>query len=696
MPNPVIPFYKKIPSLKLLLPLIVGILCQYYFNIEIVSIIILAGVSIALLLFYRFLPTAKKFVWGWISGVAVSLLFIALGCWLCYANNIEHRKEWIGNYYKEGTPVLVTIQEPLTERAKSYKTLASADAVWLNGKWQVVKGDMLLYFKKDETKPDLHYGSQIIVGKGLVRIQNAGNPGGFDYARFCSFQDIYYQSFLKDEDFRVLPSENKNFFQELLVNAQIKTLSILKKYIPGSTESGVAEALLIGYRNDLDRDLVQSYSNTGVVHIIAISGLHIAMIYGLMIWLLFPFAGKRWIKVIRPLLILSVIWGFTFLAGAVPSILRSAVMFSFIILGECLGKRTDIYNSLSASALLILLFNPFSLWDAGFQLSYAAVLSIVVFHKHIVKWVHFENKLLKELWSLNAVTLSAQILTLPLVLYYFHQFPTYFLIANLFAVTFSGWVLYAEILLLIVSSIPYVALYVGKLIAWSIGFMNDFIVRVDNLPSSVWGGIQISIIQAILLYLTIAFFAAWLINKYIKGFIIGLISFTLFIAFRSIDLIQKNEQQKLVVYNVPQHAAIDIIDGRHYCFLGDDTLRQDGFLRSFHLKPARVLNRVSETDSLENILIQNNIITSSCKRIIIIDKPINPVNIDKKIKVDAIILTKNPKVYLSQLSQVFDCQQYISDGSNPDWKIRFWKKDADSLHLRLHSTAQQGAFVMDL
>jgi competence protein ComEC len=204
------------------------------------------------------------------------------------------------------------------------------------------------------------------------------------------------------------------------------------------TETGVAEALLIGYRDDLDKDLVRAYSNTGVVHIIAISGLHLGMIYGLMLLLLKPFRKYKWMRWAKPLLILLVLWGFSLLAGAAASILRSVVMFSFIVIGESLGRKTNIYNTLAASAFCLLVYNPYFFWDVGFQLSYTAVLSIVLFMKPVYQWLYFKNKLLNAIWQLNAITLAAQVLTLPVILYYFHQFPNLFLFTNFVAVPLIG------------------------------------------------------------------------------------------------------------------------------------------------------------------------------------------------------------------------------------------------------------------
>jgi len=688
------PFYKQVPVLRLIIPLIAGILLQYHFQLPLTLFIYTAAISFLLFIVYEVLSKSKKFKYNKITGIAVLLLFIAVGGSISFIKNIENNKQWIGNIYQANTPVLLSLKEPIVEKPKSYKALAEAHSIFINNKWQPVVGDVLLYFKKDSTKPNLQYGSQIIVVKSLIPIINAGNPGGFNYARYCSFQNIHYQAFLNDDDFSILSSINKNWFDNLIIQARTKVLTILKSYIKEGNELSIAEALLIGYRDNLDRDLVQSYSNTGVVHIIAISGLHLGMIYGLLIVLFRPFAKYRWNKIVKPIVILIVLWGFSFIAGAAPSILRSAVMFSFIVLSESFSRKTNIYNSLAASAFLLLLINPFNLWDVGFQLSYSAVLSIVVFQKKINNWFYFKNKILRAVWSLSAVTLSAQILTLPIVLYHFHQFPTLFLFTNLFAVPFSGFILYSELLLLLVSSIDYINIYLGKIIGWSIELMNNYILYADSFSFSVWQSIQISIVQAIILYVAIIGFWYWIINKKTKTFLFAFSCLSIFFILRSVHFLQTNQQQKIVVYNVPNHTAIDLIEGRKYQFIGDSILIEDGFLRNFHLKPSRILHRMLPTNSLQSFSINKNLISCNEKNILIVDDAFEVPTLPQKIKLDAIILTKNPKIYINKLSNIFDCKYYVFDSSNPFWKVGYWKKDADSLHLQYHSTATDGAFEM--
>jgi competence protein ComEC len=169
-------------------------------------------------------------------------------------------------------------------------------------------------------------------------------------------------------------------------------ISTLKKYIPGDKESGLAEALLIGYKDDLDKNLVQSYSNTGVVHIIAISGLHLGIIYWLLLAVTKPLKQNKKLVWLRLLLTISALWAFTLLAGAQPSVLRSAIMFTIIAIGQLAARKGSIYNTMALSAFVLLCINPFWLWDVGFQLSYTAVLSIVVFFRPVYNWFYLPIK----------------------------------------------------------------------------------------------------------------------------------------------------------------------------------------------------------------------------------------------------------------------------------------------------------------
>lgn len=688
-------FWKKIPFIKLLLALVAGIVLQWHYQLNAATWWVILVLTLLIVLFFFLLPFFKRYRFGFVNGVFISLLSFSLGALLAASRDVRNDKQWLGNFYQPSHALIVTLDEPPVEKTKSVKANATVNYLMQEGMPNAVKGKIILYFKKDSLL-NLNYGSQIVLKKPLQEIKNSGNPGGFDYKRYCLFQQITHQVYLKPGDFEVLEGKKQAAFKKFIYAAREWVLNILRTNIKGDRELGLAEALLIGYKDDLEQSLVQSYTNTGVIHIIAISGLHLGLIYWLLSLLCKPLKKRRGLRWLSPVLIITGLWLFSLLAGAQPSILRSAVMFTCIVLGESLSRRTSIYNTMAVSAFILLCINPYWLWDVGFQLSYAAVLSIIIFMRPIYNWFYIKNKALDFIWKLNAVTLAAQILTVPLSIYHFHQFPNLFFLTNFVAVPLSSIILLGEILLCVISFIPVLATLIGKAITWLIWLMNSYIERVEMIKFSLWDGLQISIMQAVLLILFSIGISRWLMEKSSASLKLGLLSMLGFIGLRSYSFIESNQQQKIVVYNVPQKTAIDFMNGRNYSFAGDSALLADDFARNFHLKPARILFRIKETDTLSNLHTTNNYIDYIGKRILLLDSAMAFTHQETKPTIDLLVISKSPKIYMKKLAAALHIKQVVFDGSVPAWKATYWKKDCDSLKIPWHDVTMKGAFVMEM
>ncbi|HEY0040374.1 MAG TPA: ComEC/Rec2 family competence protein, partial [Flavisolibacter sp.] len=509
--------WHKAPFLRLFLALAAGIVLQWYVKLSLS--VLLASFAMALLFVsvYSIAGIKQKFRLGVINGIVVYSVFVAVGALLVWTNDIRSKKAWLGHYYKDGTFVTVTLDEPLVEKTNSYKALAHVASINDTGSAQTVEGCIILYFKKDSLLPPMGYGSQLVFSRPLQEIKNGGNPGSFDYKTYCLFQGITHQVYLTKDDFVVLPTTETNAFDLFIEQSRKWVVATIRNYIPGEKEQGLAEALLIGYKDDLDKNLVQAYSNTGVVHIIAISGLHLGLIYWLLLGLTKPLKGNKKLIWLRLVLIIGSLWLFTILAGAQPSVLRSAIMFSIIALGEVLLRRTNIFNTLAFSALILLCLNPFWLWDVGFQLSYSAVLSIVLFFQPVYNWYCPQNKALDFLWKMTSVTIAAQILTLPISIYHFHQMPLLFLFTNFIAVPLSSLILIGEIMLCALFFIPPVASLVGGVLHQLIYWMISYVEQLDSLPFAVWNFLSITIFQTILLLVFAIAICYWLMEKQ-RGF----------------------------------------------------------------------------------------------------------------------------------------------------------------------------------
>jgi competence protein ComEC len=695
MPAYGVHFWKKTPFIRLLIAMIAGILVQWQFQLNIKVWWLTLIVCITSVVIFFFIPFFNRYKFAFLNGIAACILFFSVGSLLVWYKDIRHNDQWLGNFYKEKDALVVTLNEPPVEKTKSIKAEASVSYLIKDEKPMPVKAKIILYFKKDSLLPQLAYGSQIIFKKTLQEIKNSGNPGGFDYKRYSLFHGITHQVYLKPDEFLVLKEKKEKWLDKFLYNTREKVLTILRSNIKGDKELGLAEALLIGYKDDLDQALVQSYTNTGVVHIIAISGMHLALIYWILTLVCRPLKKIKHSRWFTAIIILTGLWIFSMVTGAQASIIRSAVMFTCIVIGQNFSRKTSIYNTLAVSAFILLCYNPFWLWDVGFQLSYAAVLSIVIFLKPIYNWFYFQNKLVDAIWKLNAVSIAAQILTVPLSIYHFHQFPNYFLLTNFVTVPLSSLIVLGEILLCVVSFIPAIAILVGKLLSLFIWLMNSYIERIESMPFSLWDDLQISIGQAILLIAFTTGISYWLIERSKTGLKIGLIALSGFIAWRSYSFIQTERQQKIIVYNVPQRRAIDFVNGRNYLFVGDSDLVADDFIRNFHLKPARTLYRITPSSSLKNLYVYENYIHYNSKHILLLDKPVLFTQQSNKPTIDLLVISKNPKIYMNQLVTALDIRQVVFDGSVPAWKMNYWKKDCDSLHIPYHDVNEKGAFVMN-
>jgi competence protein ComEC len=693
-----IPIWKKAPFIRLLLPLVIGILLQWYVKIPVVTGILGAVCfSTAYSLFLLF-PIAIQFKLQSLQAIILNLLIVSVGLLVTWQKDVQHSNSWFGQYYQYNDYLLVRINEPLIEKSKSYKADGYVEAVF-HGE-QVIKseGKVLLYFAKDSLQPVLKYGDKILLNKNLQRIKNSGNPGAFNYQQYAAFQSTFHNVYLQPKDWVLLTDKNINWFRQFLFTSRAAILAVLQKNIPqGKDELGIAEALLIGYTNDLDKDLVQAYSNTGVVHIIAISGMHLALIYGLLVWVFakIPFINKS--KITQVVLILVCLWLFALLTGAAASVLRSAVMFTFIAVGKNLSKQSSIYNSLAGSAFVMLCYNPYFLWDVGFQLSYLAVVGIIIFQKSIYNWFYIKNKLLNEIWKLMAISLAAQVLTFPVCIYYFHQFPNLFLITNIVAVPLSGIILFAEIGLVAFSWISFMGIYIGKIVGWMVLLMNIIVLRVSQVSFAVWDNIPSTVATTWLLYAVVTGIGMWLINKNKSAFRLAIICLFAFVLLQAHANWQIKKQQKIIVYNVPQHQAIDFITGNNYHFLGDSILLQEGVLQNFHLKPARIALQLKvRSDLMHTVFQQQQFYQFANKKILVIDKQIDFEPVQQKIAVDLIIISKNPKLSIAQIASVFNCDQYIFDASNSLWKIAQWQKDCKALHLNYYSIPAEGAYICEI
>lgn len=689
-------FWKQIPFLRILLPFCLGIISGFYFSFPyLVLTVPIIGVPVVFIV-YNFLSRHRQYRLRYLPGTLVLFVFYCFGILSVTVENARNSPNWFGHNTGHTSSYLAVLEEPLVNKPRSYKAVSRISNTVHASKNIQTSGKLIIYFKKMQGVPLPGYGSQIAFLKNPEPVQRSGNPYAFDYARYCLFQGITHKVYLEEKDVYILPQKKENDVKRFIYNSKQHVLDIIRKFVPGKPEAGIAEALLIGYKDDLDKSLVTSYSNTGVVHIIAISGLHLGIIYWLLGLLLNPLKFSRRTKWLRPLLIMSSLWIFTLLAGAQPSILRSAVMFSCIVIGESLSRKTSIYNTMAVSAFILLCINPFWLWDAGFQLSYAAVLSIIIFMKPINNLYYSSNKLLDLCWKMNAVTISAQLLTIPICIYHFHQFPNLFLLTNFVAVPLSSLILLGEIGLCIVSGLPAIAFPLGEIISWLIRIMNDFIQRTEAIPFSSWKNLHISLEQTILLYLFISFSAASIMKKFTTGIYLAITALFFFAFIRHVSFKNAYAQRRIIIYNVPGKTAIDFINGRSCHFTGDPSVLADLASRSFHIDPARTAYRTIQKSSLNNLSHKNEAFDFNGYKMLLVSRPFQLDSAEKKQQIDLMIISGNPFYSLSEVKQCIDIKLIVFCGPASRKLRDGLKKECNVDGIPYHDVQEKGAFVKNL
>ena len=693
-----IPIWKQAPFIRIIIPLIIGICIQWYLPFSIVIIIALLTISFAGFYLFYLLPIQLRYKFQFVQSSLLYFLVVALAMLLTWNNDYKNNHYWYGKNYNKGDFLLARIDEPLSEKLHSFKAIVFVKAIVNDKKIIPAKGKLLVFFKKNKSQPNLHYGDLILINKIPEAIKNSGNPGAFDNKRYQHFQQIYDQVFLTDSEYVSLNQHSFNHLNKFIYSLQTFTIEGLRKYIKNDDETlGIAEALLIGYKNDLDKDLVQAYSNTGVVHIIAISGLHLGLIYMVLLWLFDRIPFIKRFKIFKSISIISCLWIFSLLTGASASVLRSAVMFTCIIIGKTIKRQSSIYNSLAASAFILLCYNPYFLWDVGFQLSYLAIIGIISLQKPIHQLLYFETYLLKKIWEMSSITIAAQIITFPICLYYFHQFPNVFLISNLIAVPLSTVILFSEIILICFSWIPFLGIYLGKFIEVSIWLMNYLIICFNKIPFAICKNIYANLFSTYVLYALVICILCWLIlenKKFIKYAFVFSILFTSIHAIASIHLTQ---QKKIIVYNAPRKQAIDLAYKNEYYFCGDSDLNNPISTKNILLQPSRSYFQLSQPVNDLPALTQNQYLWQFYgKRFFILDTNLVFPSLTTKLQVDFLIVSKNPKMKIIDAAQFMDTKLVIFEASNSLWKIEKWKKECDALNLPYYSIPEKGAFVFNI
>jgi competence protein ComEC len=439
-------------------------------------------------------------------------------------------------------------------------------------------------------------------------------------------------------------------------------------------------ALLFGEKTELSKEISTNYTQAGIIHILAISGLHIALIYGIVLWLTKPLLRFKKGKLYIFLISICILWFYAILAGFSASIVRAAVMFSVVTFAKMINRQSNIYNSLAVSALLLLVFNPNYLFDVGFQLSFAAVLSIVIFQPLVRKYSYSKHLIILKIKELLLISLVAQVGVLPLILYYFGQFPLLFLLANLITIPLSSLILILGLALIPFNILlPKVAVYLSVLVNFLIELMNAFTAWIVKFDVFIIKNIAFHEVLVLLLYLligTIVYFVYFPKSKNFKAILVSIIIFQL-----GYFLLNSNEQNnnEFGVFNSMKNTLFVETKNNESVFYTDDLANSkssiEAYTRGKFVKKYRI-------EPIKNVYSFN-------KKILCIDSL--GVYTTKQ-KPEIVLLIQSPKINLNRLISTIKPEQIIADGSNYKSYIQLWKATCEQEKIPFHATAEKGFY----
>jgi len=416
-------------------------------------------------------------------------------------------------------------------------------------------------------------------------IENDGNPFEFDYQRYLNNKNIGYRIFLKAPFYCILKSQLKmNLFQSAKY-FRAKLIAVLARSGMAVQHVPLVSSIAFGAREEVDRETIQKFTNTGVIHVLAVSGMNVGLVFLILDFLFRFLRSGGFGNLIYTAIVLLGIWAYALITGMSASILRAALMFSFIILGRALQRNSDIFNTMAASAFVLIAWEPSLLYDIGFQLSYAAVLSIVLIQPIIYKKCYFKSWLLDKMWLMMSVTFAAQVGTLPFTLQYFHQFPVYFWLANLAVIPLVTMILYLSFVVIFFSFLSdFVASLFAFLLDWSVRLVILSVNLVDNLPHSVIKGLNPTLLQIIVLFL-----AAIMLHRYsrsgkfvpLAGTLVATLIFTFLLVIANYRMVIRKE---IVFFNIPGARVVALTSGKQSLVCYDQGVKQPERL-NYYLNP---------------------------------------------------------------------------------------------------------------
>ena len=547
-----------------------------------------------------------------------------------------------------------------------------------------VSGKLLLNVQKDSLKNSITVDDILLTKASIQNVNSSLNPYQFDYKAYLENRYVYHQIVTSRPYLMTVDITDHTFFGyadtfRRRINKQLKASNFK------GDELAIINALLLGQRQDISPKIFNSYSQSGAIHILAVSGLHIGLILLILQRIFKPIEYIKHGRFIKTSIIVLLLWSFAIIAGLSPSVTRAVTMFSIVAIGMNLKRPTNIYNTLAISLFFLLLFKPLFLFEVGFQMSYLAVISIVTIQPILEKFWKPKNKILKFYWQVFNVTVTAQFGVVPISLLYFHQFPSLFFVTNLAIIPVLGVILGFGILVIFLALLKILPQWLATAYADIIHLMNQLVAWVSHQEQFVFKDIPFSIWEVLASYILIIAFVMILKKQTFSSVRFTLISVIL---FQLVLLFEKHQNQtdELVIFQKSRFSIIG--EKQNHILKISHNLDSNSVLKENTIKNYKIGNYIKNitTDSILSVYQMNN------KTLLVIDSfGIYQVT---HFKPDYILLRNSPKINLERLIDSLQPELIIADGSNYKSYLARWKATCIKRKRPFHQTNEKGAFII--
>ncbi|MBK7441034.1 MAG: ComEC family competence protein [Bacteroidetes bacterium] len=704
-------YWNYIPLFRYLIPFIAGIIIclNFHFSQQWLNYLFYA-----LVLAYAFLQlynkTASKFNLQPFYGVLLHTILFIAGIVLVIHETPIYKSNYFMQSADSSSVFLCRITKPPELTDKNIRLYVNVEQQITSNKQIKTVGKSILYIVIDSTqKYSFVYGDLLLLKNVFTTPTPPKNPHAFNYVTYLQNQKIYHTAFVKSHEYLTTGANKSKPVWNFIFNTKANFIRSLEANLHDKNALAVAETLIIGQKSVLDEEVRQAYANTGTMHILAVSGLHVGILFIILEVLFKPFGffqkKKSNAALIKTILILIIIWIYTCLSGLSASVNRSAVMFTFLAIGKTYERQTNTFNILFLSMLILLVDDPYQITQVGFQLSYMAVGGIVFFQPIITKLWYPKNYLLKQIWGMTSVSLAAQLATSPISFFYFHQFPNYFLLSNIVAIPVSFVVLVLGLAFFVVGTIPFIGIWVAFLLEWSLRIMNFAIIKIESLPFALTEGLYLETPETILCYIVLIYLGAFLVLKekrYLLNMLLLSVLITGFIANRKIT---NDRQISTTFYSLKNQTAILFKNGEKAVLYSDTSRILETPEFKFQISADFVAQGIADppvgrfdgpdTSFLEADLAFHFPYLVFGEMVIFVVTPENRLRLPLQAdNVNYVLLHDNPFIKAEKLLETFPNAVFVADNTNSRKSNGYWKTQFEGLGVHFHSLRDDSALIV--